>query len=1052
MSRSTVTSLAVLAFVSSVLAAAPACGDSDHGATTDDTATTTTPDATTTTPGDADAPDATADPCGDGRPDPGEACDDGVHNGEYGACKTDCSGLGPHCGDSLVDDDFEVCDDGPDNGAYGHCAAACNSRAPYCGNGFPEPEYGEACDDGDKNGTYGYCQVGCAAMGPFCGDSVTDEPYERCDFGPLNGLNDTCPWDCGGGDPGGTTGPSCGDGTIQKPERCDSGAALNGTYGHCLGDCSGPGPRCGDATLQAPEQCDDGAALNGQPSHCRADCTGVALPWTPGPGVSARTESGTCDPNDWLGKYLVYRTRFRGDGTAANPGFIIPGEGPGTAMPASRRMPNTACAGYWEFGDCPRPDFADAQGVYKWGDGTSWLGHYYDVLALEYAMFTDLGLSTDDTLLDLKRALAAYERLDEEAETYFGAAPARDGFFLRDDLQFDHIKRGDGSYTFKRDDSGFAGYECVAGDIACHAPATADGSYTSQDQTIALLHGLGLVAALVPDGVVVEGMDLRAEARGMAHRMTMALREHGWKVTDPTGEHPPDAWGGNALGFSNHIAKATNAICGDDFGVDDYRTLLSRTAGEAAWDGLQAIWGLTPWFNRVMAFMLAAVDGSWDGDKIARKAMANGSDFYAMTYAIMHGETLPEPWSDWRVEAALDAAPCGGPCIGSACAVAGQSDEVSGWRGESRILQPGDSDGSRHVPDAQFNGMDYLATYAAYYVYKHGHVGFAVPDVDGGGGACAGRRGLDAILAAPHAGDTYDPSDACAARDMATRFCGRPFATWLDDAYGGKVDIITGGLHWQCAPGAACVLADDGIADTSGDDLVIGGPEHDDLEGGDGNDCLVGLGGDDILEGNQGYDTLDGGEGNDQLYGESGNLVVIDGENDILWGGAGNDTLKGGPGNDILVGGEGDDELVGDGGDDSLDCGPGNDSAYGDLGEDRLRGGDGDDRLDAGFGDDTVWAGPGRDRLDGDLGSDYLDGGTGDDFVRGGMGDDSIQDPGGSDRLCGNGGDDVIWADWSGTDQCLGGGWLFGGKDEVHGCDDETAPSGDCDKGAYDAW
>lgn len=1028
-----------------------------------------------TPPPDGAGPDAaveTSTACGNGLIEGDEACDDGPNNGAWGACLPDCSGPGARCGDGRVDTEFEVCDDGAANGAYGRCSVGCNGPAPFCGNGFTEPEHGEACDSGTLNGTYGYCRAGCAAMGPVCGDGVTDEPFERCDAGPFNGTPE-CPEDCGGtapscgdgdkdrgeacddgaangsyghcaGDCSGP-GPGCGDGLVHKPEVCDHGA-LNGTYGHCAADCGSLGPRCGDRQLQPPEVCDDGPS-NGEPGFCRRDCTGTALPWTVGPGVAGRGVPGSCDPNDWFSKYLTYRLRFRGDGTAANPGFIIPGEGVGTAMPASRRQPGVQCAGHWEFGDCPRPDYPDARGLYKWGDGTSWLGHYLDVLAMEYAVFSDLGLPVDETLLDLKQALMAYRRLDESAETYFGRSPKKDGFFLRDDLQADQVKRPDGSYRFPRAD-GYAGYECLNGDIACHAPSTEDGSYTSQDQSIALLHGLALVARLVPDDVVVDGVPLRQEARESAHVMTLALRDNGWKVTDPNGVHPPDAWGGNALGFSNHIAQAANAICGEDFGVSDYRNLLSRTAGESAWVGLQATWGLTPWFNRVMAFMLAAVDGSWDADKITAKALGNGTDYYAMTWAILHDATLPAPWSDWRVEALLDSAPCSVPCTGVAAEFGGCT-EVPGWRSESRVLQPGDVEGSRHVREAEFNGLDYMGYYLAYYLYKKGHVGFAVPDYDRG---CGGARMLDAILAGPVEGETYDPSSACIGVDMAKRFCGRPWATWLDDAYGGRVAIYTGGKRWRCSPGSACVLTADGTAHTDGDDLVFGTGGNDELEGGGGNDCLVGLGGDDILEGNQGYDTLDGGDGNDQLYGESGNLIVVDGENDVLWGGPGADKLHGGPADDWLFGGEGDDEIVGDAGSDSLDGAAGNDDLYGDLGEDRLRGGDGDDHLDCGFGDDTAWGGPGRDKIDGDLGSDALDGGEGDDFVRGGMGDDTILDPAGADRLCGNGGDDTIWADWSGNDQCLGGGWLVGGTDQVNGCTDETASSGDCDKGAYDDW
>jgi hypothetical protein len=42
--------------------------------------------------------------CGDGVLDNGEACDDGVNGGGYGGCLAGCTALGPHCGDSKVDE------------------------------------------------------------------------------------------------------------------------------------------------------------------------------------------------------------------------------------------------------------------------------------------------------------------------------------------------------------------------------------------------------------------------------------------------------------------------------------------------------------------------------------------------------------------------------------------------------------------------------------------------------------------------------------------------------------------------------------------------------------------------------------------------------------------------------------------------------------------------------------------------------------------------------------------------------------------------------------
>ena len=74
-----------------------------------------------------------------------------------------------------------------------------------------------------------------------------------------------------------------------------------------------------------------------------------------------------------------------------------------------------------------------------------------------------------------------------------------------------------------------------------------------------------------------------------------------------------------------------------------------------------------------------------DGGVIRERLLALSDYDFAMTYAILHDTTLPEPWSDWRIEAILDSAPCAGPCTGIDPAFGG-CDEVSGWRGESRIL------------------------------------------------------------------------------------------------------------------------------------------------------------------------------------------------------------------------------------------------------------------------------------------------------------------------------------------------------------------------------
>ncbi len=68
---------------------------------------------------------------------------------------------GDRCGDGDVTGD-EVCDDGVNDGSYGGCASDCRSLGPYCGDGRPNGS--EACDDGNRNTGDG-CNPDCSAPG-----------------------------------------------------------------------------------------------------------------------------------------------------------------------------------------------------------------------------------------------------------------------------------------------------------------------------------------------------------------------------------------------------------------------------------------------------------------------------------------------------------------------------------------------------------------------------------------------------------------------------------------------------------------------------------------------------------------------------------------------------------------------------------------------------------------------------------------------------------------------------------------------------------------------
>ncbi|MFO0738411.1 MAG: DUF4215 domain-containing protein [Labilithrix sp.] len=109
--------------------------------------------------------------CGNGVKDPGnpgagipaEGCDNGVNDGSYGGCTSNCQVAG-YCGDGIKNGP-EQCDNGgsnqPVNTAYGPgiCTQAC-TFAPYCGDGRIQSNKGEQCDSTAS------CDSACKLTGP----------------------------------------------------------------------------------------------------------------------------------------------------------------------------------------------------------------------------------------------------------------------------------------------------------------------------------------------------------------------------------------------------------------------------------------------------------------------------------------------------------------------------------------------------------------------------------------------------------------------------------------------------------------------------------------------------------------------------------------------------------------------------------------------------------------------------------------------------------------------------------------------------------------------
>jgi len=79
------------------------------------------------------------------------------------------------------------------------------------------------------------------------------------------------------------------------------------------------------------------------------------------------------------------------------------------------------------------------------------------------------------------------------------------------------------------------------------------------------------------------------------------------------------------------------------------------------------------------------------------------------------------------------------------------------------------------------------------------------------------------------------------------------------------------------------------------DNILEGGPGHDQILGGAGNDIIRGGDGNGILRGGDGDDDLDGQAGTERLFGDNGDDILRAGgssdDRDQLNGGAGNDTF-----------------------------------------------------------------------------------------------------------------------------------------------------------------
>ena len=180
---------------------------------------------------------------------------------------------------------------------------------------------------------------------------------------------------------------------------------------------------------------------------------------------------------------------------------------------------------------------AKTEGIIHFADQGIELGWYISMLATEYALLSNTGLPTAETVEELYYALKAYERIDiaGDLHTCVGntAGTEMNGFFIRDDVDAAFFERNpefsarflrpNGTYNFG---SNFRNQNCT----------DEMGMFNSPDQVGALILGFALVKRSLPKQVRYNNESLHDLAVEMATAIGGHYLRHDWYSKGPNGE------------------------------------------------------------------------------------------------------------------------------------------------------------------------------------------------------------------------------------------------------------------------------------------------------------------------------------------------------------------------------------------------------------------------------------------------------------------------------------------------------------------------------------
>ncbi|MFZ9889620.1 MAG: fibro-slime domain-containing protein, partial [Myxococcota bacterium] len=253
--------------------------------------------------------------CGDGIATRFEVCDEGTaaNTGAYGHCNADCLGVGPRCGDGVVQSEFEECDDGTNTTLYSDASTPSGACAPGCA--WPTPF--DACIPE----TCANAEVQCGYAADGCGDVLDCGACAEGKTCIRNTCKSCVPLTCG-----------------ERSAEC--GQIADGCGG--IVDCGG----CGDGDSCVANRCEATECVPRKCAAAGANCGVIA------DGCGGTLACGTCTAPQSCG---AVSPNVCGS-PSCNPLTC-------TALNAACGTWNDGCGGDLECGDCPRGQGCGAGGV-----------------------------------------------------------------------------------------------------------------------------------------------------------------------------------------------------------------------------------------------------------------------------------------------------------------------------------------------------------------------------------------------------------------------------------------------------------------------------------------------------------------------------------------------------------------------------------------------------------------------------------------------------------------------------------------------------------------